>query len=30
MSMRYQEGFRSLQAGDVSGAVRIYGERAVR
>lgn len=30
MSMRYQEGFRSLQAGDVSGAVRIYGARTVR
>ena len=30
MSMRYQEGFRSLQAGDVSGAIRIYGERTVR
>lgn len=28
MSMRYQEGFRTLQAGDVSGAVRIYGARA--
>ena len=27
MSMRYQEGFRTLQAGDVSGAVRIYGLR---
>lgn len=25
MSMRYQEGFRTLQSGDVSGAVRIYG-----
>lgn len=25
MSMHYQEGFRTLQAGDVSGAVRIYG-----
>ena len=30
MSMRYQESFRSLQAGDVSGAVKIYGERTVR
>lgn len=30
MSMRYQEGFRSLQAGDVSGVVRIYGERTLR
>lgn len=30
MSMRYQEGFRSLQAGDVSGAVKIYGERTIR
>ena len=30
MSMLYQEGFRSLQAGDVSGAVRLYGERTVR
>jgi hypothetical protein len=30
MSMRYQEGFRTLQAGDVSGAVRIYGVRATR
>lgn len=30
MSMRYQESFRSLQAGDVSGAVRIYGARTVR
>lgn len=28
MSMRYQEGFRTLQAGDVSGVVRIYGPRA--
>jgi len=28
MSMRYQESFRSLQAGDVSGAVKIYGARA--
>ena len=28
MSMRYQEGFRTLQAGDVSGVVRIYGARA--
>lgn len=27
MSMRYQESFRTLQAGDVSGAVRIYGSR---
>jgi hypothetical protein len=27
MSMRYQEGFRTLQTGDVSGAVRIYGAR---
>ncbi len=25
MSMHYQEAFRALQAGDVSGAVRIYG-----
>jgi hypothetical protein len=25
MSIHYQEGFRTLQAGDVSGAVRIYG-----
>jgi hypothetical protein len=25
MSVHYQEGFRTLQAGDVSGAVRIYG-----
>jgi hypothetical protein len=30
MSMRYQEGFRSLQAGDVSGAVKIYGARVTR
>jgi Matrixin len=30
MSMRYQEGFRTLQAGDVSGAVRIYGARTVQ
>ena len=30
MSMRYQESFRSLQAGDVSGAVKIYGERTIR
>ncbi len=27
MSVHYQEGFRDLQAGDVSGAVRIYGAR---
>jgi hypothetical protein len=27
MSRRYQEEFRTLQAGDVSGAVRIYGPR---
>ena len=27
MSMDYLESFRSLQAGDVSGAVRIYGAR---
>lgn len=27
MSVHYQEGFRSLQPGDVSGAVRIYGPR---
>ena len=27
MSRRYQEDFRTLQAGDVSGAVRIYGPR---
>jgi hypothetical protein len=27
MSMHYQEEFRTLQAGDVSGAVRIYGPR---
>ena len=27
MSMRYHEEFRTLQAGDVSGAVRIYGPR---
>ena len=27
MSRRYQEQFRTLQAGDVSGAVRIYGPR---
>jgi len=27
MSMHYQEAFRTLQAGDVSGAVRIYGPR---
>lgn len=27
MSMRYHEDFRTLQAGDVSGAVRIYGPR---
>ncbi|MGE5523495.1 MAG: matrixin family metalloprotease [Rhodospirillaceae bacterium] len=30
MSMRYQESFRTLQAGDVSGVVRIYGARATR
>lgn len=30
MSMRYQERFRTLQAGDVSGAVRIYGNPATR
>jgi hypothetical protein len=30
MSMRYQESFRTLQAGDVSGAVRIYGARATQ
>lgn len=30
MSMRYQEGFRTLQAGDVSGVVRIYGARATQ
>lgn len=27
MSVHYQEGFRTLQSGDVSGAVRIYGSR---
>jgi hypothetical protein len=27
MSVHYQEGFRTLQPGDVSGAVRIYGPR---
>jgi hypothetical protein len=27
MSMRYQETFRTLQDGDISGAVRIYGPR---
>jgi hypothetical protein len=27
MSMHYKEDFRALQAGDVSGAVRIYGPR---
>lgn len=27
MSMHYQEAFRTLQAGDVSGAVRLYGPR---
>ncbi len=30
MSMDYLESFRSLQAGDVSGAVRIYGARTVQ
>lgn len=30
MSVHYQEGFRTLQAGDVSGAVRIYGPRRDR
>ncbi|MEO8651028.1 MAG: matrixin family metalloprotease [Hyphomicrobiaceae bacterium] len=30
MSMRYHEDFRTLQAGDVSGAVRIYGPRRSR
>jgi len=30
MSMHYQEAFRALQAGDVSGAVRIYGARPDR
>jgi hypothetical protein len=28
MSVHYQEVFRTLQAGDVSGAVRIYGSRS--
>ena len=30
MSMDYLESFRSLQAGDVSGAVRIYGARSLQ
>ena len=30
MSMRYHEDFRTLQAGDVSGVVRIYGPRRGR
>ena len=30
MSMDYLESFRSLQAGDVGGAVRIYGARTVQ
>jgi Matrixin len=30
MSRNYLEGFRALQAGDVSGAVRIYGARTVQ
>jgi hypothetical protein len=29
MSMDYLESFRSLQAGDVSGAIRIYGPRSL-
>jgi hypothetical protein len=29
MSVHYQEGFRTLQTGDVSGAVRIYGPARV-
>jgi hypothetical protein len=29
MSMDYLESFRSLQAGDVSGVIRIYGPRSL-